>query len=58
LDGYNEVTPFVDDERKWVPFMVVMMELVFLSLFPQEEDPREFVKEVGWAKWLCEALEL
>lgn len=58
LDGYNEINPFVDGERKWVPFMVVMMELVFLSLFPQEENPEAFSNEVGWAKWFCNELKL
>jgi len=56
LDGYNETNPFVDGERKWIPFMVVIMEIVFLSLFPQEEYHDEFLKEVGWTKWLCETL--
>ena len=58
LDGYNKITSFVTDERKWVLFMVVIMEMVFLSLFPQGEYPTEFAKELTWVKWLCETLSL
>jgi Ser/Thr protein kinase RdoA (MazF antagonist) len=56
LEGYNEVSILSIEEYGMTPFLVIAMKLVFLSLFPKEENPKMFYKELEWTRCLYEVI--